>query len=107
MNNNWDMQKIANWNEFKFSMNNKFNQFEKTEEEAEEYYEATTKEEKSEEYADVYIAFAGLSRFSISAKLVCETIERLPEWADIKKYVEAKMQINTMREFDENMHHKD
>lgn len=104
-NTDWDMQKIANWNLFKFPLNNKWKQFGKTEEEAKEFFMAKTPEEKMQELSDAYIAFAGLSRFSYAAKLVCKVFESLDDWPVIKKYVDAKMAINIRRKFDENMHH--
>lgn len=102
----WDMQKIQNWNKYRFPKNTIVKQRRKVEEEITEYNEAQSRSKKLEELADVYIAFAGFSRFSKLGEFVCcKLFEKLEDFDKLKKAIDAKMQINIHREFDKNMHH--
>ena len=101
----WDMQKIQNWNKYRFPKNTIVKQRRKVEEEIAEYYDADG-DNRLEELADVYIAFAGFSRFSKLGEFVCcKLFEQRNDFDKLKKAIANKMQINITREFDKNMHH--
>ncbi|MDY6310443.1 MAG: hypothetical protein SPL72_04110 [Cyanobacteriota bacterium] len=106
--NDWDIQTIANWNKYRFPDNGIIRQRRKVEEEIGEFERASSKENKMEELADVYIAFAGYSRFSTIGKFVCRLFEQIPEFETIlQPAINAKMKINNTRIFDKQMHHVD
>ena len=104
-NTDWDMQKIQNWNKYRFPMNKESKQLRKVEEEIGEYGMARCRKEKLEELADVYIAFAGLSRFTKIGKFVCRMFEGYDGFDELQDAINAKMAKNIRRKFDENMHH--
>ena len=101
----WNMQQIQNWNKYRFPLNNKTKQMRKIEEEIGEYGRATTRADKLEELADVYIAFAGLSRFTKIGEFVCRMFEGYADFEELEKAVQDKMEINKLRKFDKDMHH--
>lgn len=101
----WDMQKIQNWNKYRFPLNKESKQLRKVEEEIGEYGMARCRKEKLEELADVYIAFAGLSRFTKIGKFVCKMFEGYEGFDELQDAINAKMAKNIRRKFDENMHH--
>lgn len=103
--NYWDMEKIANWNKMRFPKNYLTLQRRKVESEIDEFNNAKTRKEKLEEMADVYISFAGLSRFSKIGEFVCRLFERMPDYELLQNAVNTKMAINITRRFDKNMHH--
>lgn len=104
--NYWDMQKIANWNKVRFQKNYITKQRRKVEEEISEFNKAYGKpKQRLEELADVYIAFAGLSRFSSIGAFVCKLFEKMPDYEILQKAVDNKMEINIRRKFNKNMHH--
>lgn len=107
MNKNWDVEKIAKWNKYRFPLNNKTKQMRKIEEEIAEFGRATTRADKLEELADVYIAFAGLSRFTKIGEFVCRIFEGYEDFEELQNAVSEKMEINKRRKFDSNMHHVD
>ena len=103
----WDKDTIAKWNIYRFPLNTKRKQLQKIEEEIAEFDKTMRKEDKLEELADVYIAFAGLSRFSKTGQFVCRLFEQMPDFCVLQDAVSRKMEINNKRVFDKNMHHVD
>ena len=101
----WDMQKIQNWNKYRFPKNTIVKQRRKVEEEIAEFNDALSRKDKLEELADVYIAFAGLSRFSSIGAFVCKLFEHMPDYDMLRQAVDIKMGVNVRRRFDKNMHH--
>lgn len=103
--NYWDMTKIANWNKVRFPKNYITMQRRKVEEEIGEFNDAISRKDKLEELADVYIAFAGLSRFSSIGAFVCKLFEHMPDYEMLRQTVDWKMGYNVRRKFDKKMHH--
>lgn len=104
-NNEWNVVNIANWNRIKFPNNTEQAQYRKLKSEVREYKQAFTKQHKMEELADVYIALAGLSRFSEVGDVLCYMFEQTKDFEELKKAINNKMKINVARRFDKKMHH--
>lgn len=105
MYNDWDSQRIANWNRYRFPCNRLLKQLKKVEEEISEFKGACKRDDRLEELADIYIACAGFGRFSPLGEFVCQVMEALPDVFELKQAVNAKMAKNNQRTFDEDMHH--
>lgn len=103
--NEWTVANIAVWNKIKFPDNTEWKQYRKVKEEVREYKDAVNKNDRLSELADVYIALAGLSRFSPLGGFVCNVFEQLEGFEKLKKAVDAKMLKNIRRTFDKGMHH--
>ena len=101
----WDCERIANWNKYRFPLNRMTKQIRKIEEEIGEFNGACKRENRLEELADVYIACAGLSRFSTMGEFFCRIMEALPDFYELRQAINAKMAKNNQRTFDEDMHH--
>ena len=97
--NYWNEHTICRWNKKTFVDNTPRQQRRKCNIEAVEYYEATTKEEKIKELADVFIASAGAARRygDKYAQLVCDLMRKLSIWPEINQAVQKKMFINLER----------
>lgn len=105
-NTDWDMQKIQNWNKYRFPLNTEKMQLRKVEEEIAEYKNARNRAERLEELADVYIASAGLSRFTTLGWFICNKLfAGYDNFDELQIVINAKMAKNIHRKFDENMHH--
>ena len=105
-NDDWDMQKIQNWNKYRFPLNTEKMQLRKVEEEIAEYKNARNRSERLEELADVYIASAGLSRFTTLGWFICNKLfAGYDNFDELQAAINAKMAKNIHRKFDENMHH--
>ena len=103
--NEWTVANIATWNKTRFPHNTEAGQYKKVKSEVREYKNAHSKEHKLEELADIYIALAGLSRFTEFGDVMCYVFEQTKEFEELKKAINNKMKINVTREFDEDMHH--
>lgn len=102
----WDRETIAKWNLYRFPSNTELRQKRKVVGEIKEFHQAKDRDHKLEELADVYISFAGLSRFSVLGEFVCDLFEQLPDFEILlKPQINAKMIINNRRRFDRNMQH--
>lgn len=101
----WDCERIANWNKYRFPLNRMSKQIRKVEEEISEFKGACKRENRLEELADIYIACAGLSRFTTLGSFFCKVIEALPDFYTLKQAINSKMVKNNLRTFDEDMHH--
>lgn len=106
---NWNSANIANWNKITFPKNTKEKQIRKLESEITEWREAVTRQHKLEELADIFIASAGLTRFSNIGNFMCYLLQLLDDENKNKHVlhdaVDVKMNINRKRTFDEDMHH--
>ena len=102
---NWEREYITKWNCYRFPMNTRYKQMRKVESEIDEWKNALDKSHKLEELADVYISSAGLARFTTIGELICRLFEALPEFYDLKRVIDAKMEVNDKRRFDKKMHH--
>lgn len=105
MTKNWDQDKIRKWNMYRFPTNKTLDQIKKIEGEIKEFKTAVGYGNKQEELADVYIACAGLSRFSSLGSFVCDVFESMPDFYKLQSIINLKMEINSLRKFDEDMHH--
>ena len=101
----WNVANIENWNRVTFPDNTEQKQYKRVKGEWQEYVEAGTREEKLKELADVYIAFAGLSRFTGLGSFVCFIMSQISGFEELQRYVNEKMDLNTVRKWDEQMHH--
>lgn len=111
---NWNVLNIATWNKTTFPDNNKAKQLRKLESEITEWKEAIAKQHKLEELADIFIASAGLSRFSNIGGFICRLLQIIDandatinpdKHISLKDAIDCKMIINRERVFDEKMHH--
>jgi hypothetical protein len=102
---NWDRETITKWNKYRFPLNSQNKQIRKVEEEIAEFNREVKRDRKLEELADVYIAFAGLARFTSIGAFACKLFEQMPDFSMLHDAVKAKMIVNNKRVFDKNMHH--
>jgi hypothetical protein len=111
---NWNILNIATWNKITFPDNSKLKQLRKLESEITEWKEAIAKQHKLEELADIFIASAGLSRFSVLGGFICHLLQIIDandavihpdKHISLKDAIDCKMLINRERTFDKQMHH--
>lgn len=101
----WNVANIANWNKIRFPDNSEWKQYRKVKEEVREFKRAKGYNDRLEELADVYIALAGLSRFSAVGDFLCYVFTKMDGFEKLQKAVTNKMNENVKRVFDRNMHH--
>lgn len=101
----WNVANIANWNRVKFPDNTESKQLRKIKQEVREFKEANGYNARLEELADVYIALAGLSRFTQLGDFFCYVFTKMEGFEKLQKAVNNKMRINVNRQFDKDMHH--